>query len=216
MNNRNICFYLLLTGILLAPVNSLKAQQADYRPELFFREDWKEIPAELPVNQGHVENPNLTLHLYGPGKDGIKKSHHDKPVDDPYYIWSGPCEANWMVALEHKDAMVDLSGYARIRWRTKQAGFRQLRVTLKLSDGTWLVSRESDGQSGDWRIKEFVVGDMQWFQLDPQTIIEQKEVENPDLTQVIEIGFTDLMRGGRGLACSRLDWIEVYGETIEK
>jgi hypothetical protein len=216
MINRNIHFYLLFTGILFTSVCSLTAQNADYRPGLFFREDWKEIPPELPVNQGHVENEDLVLHLYGLGKDGIKKSNHDKPVDDPYYIWSGPCEANWMVTLEHKDAMADLSGYSRIRWRTKQAGFRQLRVVLKLSDGTWLVSRESDGASGDWRTKEFIVRDMRWFQLNPETIIEQNEVVDPDLTRVVEVGFTDLMRGGRGLACSRLDWIEVYGETIDK
>jgi hypothetical protein len=28
---------------------------------------------------------------------------------------------------------------------------------------------------------------------------------------VEEVGFTDLMPGGISAACSRLDWIEVYG-----
>lgn len=60
--------------------------QADYRPGLFFREDWKEIPAEIPLSQKHVNNPDLTVQLYGPGQDSLKKSHHDRPADDPYYV----------------------------------------------------------------------------------------------------------------------------------
>lgn len=214
MQTRQIVYPLIFIGILIT--SSLHAQQADYRPGLFFREDWKEIPAEQPVNQNHVANDKLELHLYGPGKSFIKKSHHDTPADDPYYIWSGPCEGNWMVALEHKEAMADLSEYSRIRWRSKQAGLRELRVALKLSDGTWLVSQESDGPSGDWRIREFIVSDMRWFELDPETVLVEREVVDPDLTGVMQIGFTDLMRGGRSLACSRLDWIEVYGKEVAK
>ena len=80
-------------------VLALPALVAQERPGLFFREDWKESPAATPVTQEHVVNSNLLLGLYGPGKDGIKKSHHDRPADDPYYIWSGTCAANWAVAL---------------------------------------------------------------------------------------------------------------------
>jgi len=36
-------------------------------------------------------------------------------------------------------------------------------------------------------------------------------VEKPDLNRVEEVGFTDLMRGVGTPACSRVDWIEVYG-----
>ena len=64
------------------------------RPGLFFREDFKETPAETPATQAHIANPNLILSLHGPGKAGVKKSHHDKPLDDPYYIWTGTCEGN--------------------------------------------------------------------------------------------------------------------------
>ena len=112
---------------------------AQDRPGLFFREDWKETAAALPVTQEHVANPDLVLSLYGPGKGGIKKSHHDKPADDPFYIWSGECQGNWAVSLRHKAALVDLTGHAKIRWRSEQAGYRQLRILLKLSDGTWIV-----------------------------------------------------------------------------
>jgi hypothetical protein len=61
--------------------------QNSYRPGLFYREDWKETPAEIPLNQSHVENSALTVHLYGAGIDSLKKSHHEKPADDPYYGW---------------------------------------------------------------------------------------------------------------------------------
>ena len=40
---------------------------AQYRPSMFFREDWKEIPAATPVTQAHVVNKDLILGLYGPG-----------------------------------------------------------------------------------------------------------------------------------------------------
>ncbi len=88
-------------------VVSLLAQD---RPGLFFREDWKETPPETPVTQAHVANPELVLSLHGPGKAGIRKSHHDKPADDPYYVWTGECPATCALSLRHKSASVDLTG----------------------------------------------------------------------------------------------------------
>ncbi len=189
---------------------------ADYRPSLFFREGWKEIPYATPVTQEHVANEDLILTLYGPGADSIRKSNHDRPVDDPYYIWSGLAGGNWAVTLKHRDYYADLSDYARIIWRTKQSGFRNLRIVLKLADGTWLVSDQYDGPSGDWRIREFNIMDVTWYQLDIERIYEGRAVNGPDLSKIDEIGFTDLMRGGRSNACSRLDWIEVYANRVSR
>jgi hypothetical protein len=59
---------------------------------LFFREDWKESPPATPVTQEHVGNPDLILGRHGPGQAQIRKSHHDQPADDPYYVWSGEAE----------------------------------------------------------------------------------------------------------------------------
>jgi hypothetical protein len=94
-------YRLILLGMLLIPIFSL-AQEEIYRPGLLFREDWKEIPAEIPLHGGHVSNADLIVGLYGPGKDSIKKSHHETPPDDPYYIWSGLCTGNWAVTLKQK------------------------------------------------------------------------------------------------------------------
>ena len=206
---------LVLLGTLMIQTG-IRAQHGDYRPGLLFREDWKEIPAEIPVTQKHVNNPDLILGLYGPGRDSIKKSHHDTPVDDPYYIWSGLCQGTWAVTLKHRSRDINLSKYARIRWRTKQIGFRELHILLKLAAGTWLVSKQSDPSSGDWRISEFILDDLEWYSLDLATITEMKPVADPDLSGVVEIGFTDLMQGGKSDSCSRLDWIEVYGYLVKR
>jgi hypothetical protein len=186
------------------------------RPPLFFREDWKETPAATPVTQEHVANPKVLLALYGPGKDGIKKSHHDKPADDPFYIWTGTCVGNCAIALRHKDSYVDLRGQSKIVWRSKAVGFRQTRIILKLANGTWLVSDQFDDESKDWRVREFNVSDIRWRKLDIKAVVEGAWVDNPDLSKVDEIGWTDLMTGGNSIACSRVDWIEVWGKAVKR
>ncbi len=209
----NRATFLLLLFIVVSGV--LSAQES-YRPGFFFREDWKETPAEIPLSQKHVNNPDLLVQLYGPGQDSLKKSNHEKPVDDPFYVWSGLCLGNWIVTLKHKTQNVDLTGFAKIRWRSKQFGFRLLRITLKLADGTWLISDQFDGPSKDWRIKEFNLQDIEWHILDPERIAEIGVAKNPDLSNVEEVGFTDLMPGGKSAACSRLDWIEVDGKRVKR
>ena len=189
---------------------------AQDRPGLFFREDWKETPAETPVTQAHVANPDLVLSLHGPGKDGIRKSHHDTPADDPFYIWLGTCTANCAISLRHKSALVDLTGQAKIRWRSKQSGFREARIILKLADGAWLVGDQSDPASLDWREREFNLADMRWRTLDIKTVIEGDWVDKPNLSRVDEIGWTDLMTGGGTPASTRVDWIEVYGQQVKR
>ena len=77
---------------------------------LFFREDWKESPFALPITSEHVANPLLRMELHGPGKNGVKKSHHAEIENDPFYVWSGRCEMNWALSLKKGGALVDLSG----------------------------------------------------------------------------------------------------------
>ncbi len=201
-------------ALLLAFLASIAS--ADDRPGLFFREDWAESPPAIPVNQEHVTGKSLVLGLHGPGGSVVKKSHHDRPADDPFYLWSGLCPGNWAVSLSRQDSAVDLTGLAKVRWRAKQAGFRHLRLVLKLADGSWLVSEETDGPSSDWRIHDFHIPDVRWRSLDIKTVVEGPWVDNPDLSRVQAVGFTDLMAGGQSRACSRLDWIEVYGRRVER
>jgi hypothetical protein len=204
--------------VLITTIISIQAAAQGYRPALFFREDFKETPAEIPVSQEHIANPEVTFSTYGPGQDSLKKSHHEQPVDDPYYMWSGLCLDSWAVSFRHRNAYADLTSFAKIRWRTKQAGFHQLRILLKLADGTWLISDKFDGPSTDWRVSEFNVSDIHWWLFDMDMLKEVKPLpyNEVDLSKVEEIGCTDLMRGGRSNACSRLDWIEVYATPVSK
>jgi len=208
---RRVSLFLLVS--ILGIYSNVRAQE---RPALFFREDWKEIPAAKPVTQEHVSNPDLLVSRHGPGEAGIKKSHHDQPADDPWYIWSGEALGNWAISLRHKKSYVDLTGLAKVRWRSKQAGFRQLRLILKLADGRWMVSDEFDGPSADWRVYEFNLADIRWRRLDIEKIIEGSWESNPNLSRVEEVGWTDLMTGGGSVACSRVDWIEVYGKIVPR
>jgi hypothetical protein len=211
--------FLILIGAASTTAQTPSARRApleDSRPPLFFREDWKEIPAATPVTPEHLMNPKLQLALYGPGKDGVKKSHHETPKDDPYYIWLGECARNCAIALRDRESYVDLTGLAKIRWRTKQSGFHELRLILKLRDGTWLVSDHAEGATADWHETEFAIADVRCRRLDIKTIVEGPWVEKPDLKKVDEIGWTDLMAGGNSPASSRVDWIEVYGKPVRR
>jgi hypothetical protein len=207
-------FLPLLLLLACRPAGNLPAQATD--AALFFREDWKEIPAATPVTQEHLVHPELVLSLHGPGREGIKKSYHPEIPNDPFYIWSGECTGNWALSLRHRSQQVDLTGPAQVRWRARQSGFRQLRLLLKLADGTWLVSEAAQGPSDDWQVKAFTPAALRWRTLNIDTVTEGKWVENPNLRQVEEIGFTDLMTGGKTPASSRLDWIEVFGREVER
>lgn len=189
-----------------APNPATRAPQS-----LAFREDWKETPAATPASQAHVANPDLVLTLHGPGRDLIKKSHHDQPADDPYYIWSGDTKAPWAISLRHRLGPIDLSGQSRVRWRAKQSGFHELRLIVQIDEKQWIVSDQSDGASADWREREFSIRDLTWRTLDIAQVVEGRPVEKPSLSKVLAIGVTDLRAGGGTPASSRLDWIEVYG-----
>jgi hypothetical protein len=121
-----------------------------------------------------------------------------------------------MVSLKHKTKNVDLTEFAKIKIRSKQTGLRELRITLKLANGNWLVSHQSASPSKDWRIVEFNIQDIVWHNLNNENITEIGVSNNPDHSNVEEIGFTDLMPGGKSKASSRLDWIEVYGKPVKR
>ena len=205
---QNLIFLIILT---LSFYNKVNAQSS---LDLFFREDWKETEAALPVTQEHVANPELELTLHGEGKNGIKKSNHPHIPNDPFYIWSGECRGNWAVSLKHTLQNVDLTGPAEIHWRSKQSGFRQLRLILKLAEGKWLISDQKEGESEDWQIKTLKIAELRWRELNIDRVIEGNWIDKPDLSKVEEIGFTDLMVGGQSKASSRLDWIAVYGVPV--
>src|ERR1700682_43125 len=200
----------------------------DHRPPLFLRESWRDPFAtdgkqEPGVRQDHVESPNLELKLYGPPNMDVRIVHHTAPKDDPTYIWSGSSPTNWLLTLRDRNSYVDLSGLvAKIRWRTKMAGFHLLRPVLKLADGTFLVGDHAEAYAGDWLVTEFTLADVRGRGLDiGRGVVETIDGQwkrDPDLSRVDEVGFTDLMRGSGGGpgGGTRVDWIEVYGNPVAR
>ncbi|MHC4394720.1 MAG: hypothetical protein ACYS1A_03615 [Planctomycetota bacterium] len=204
-----------LLGLLVIAGCGLTESPSE-RTDLFFREDFKETPPVTPVTQEHVANPQLLLSRHGPAKDLIKKSNHAPIPNDPWYIWSGMCDGNWALTLAKKGALVDLSANGQIRWRTKQAGPNVLKVVLGTDDGKWLVSEQGFGETPDWHEFSADIAILKWRSLDINTIEAGKRIGQPDLRKVRSVGWTDLTRGGASSACTRVDWIEVYGKEIVK
>ena len=192
------------------------------RPALFFREEWKQAPGgtEAAVNPADaVANADLELKLYGPGGKDIQLSGSAQNQANPLHLWTGLCEQVCAAALRNKDNYVDLTGLAMIRWVTKVSGFHQVHLIVKLADGTWLVGDHADGSTVDWHEDEFSIGDVRWRKLNIAKVVTTGDwVNNPDLSKVDEIGFTDLLPGsGHGPGgWSDVAKIEVYGKSIKR
>jgi hypothetical protein len=202
--------------------------QTPQYPPLFFREDWKLAGGLSNINtpqepehvlfQGDVANPNLEVHLYGDktGPVTVKQTGNN----DITYVMTLLCASNCAVTLRDKNNDVDLSGLATIRWRTKVSGFHLLHPIVKLADGTWLVGDHATALSSDWVESEIQLADVRWQSLNIEDVIEgrgYKWIDNPNLSRVEEIGFTEMMRGGgHGASGSRIDWIEVYGKSVPR
>lgn len=187
---------------------------------LLFREDWAEIPFALPITQEHVANPDLQLHLYGGAVDFLKKSNHDHIPNDPYYVWSGEIRdtAIWAATFSYKDrTVIDLSGEASISWRTRQSGEHCLRVVLRLVDGDWLISEPVVCQSAEWQVTTHTLSTLSWSGLgaDELDFSKAAPVTDPDLTSVVEVGFTDMKAAAGSPSSSRVDWLEVRGSPAQ-
>ncbi len=186
---------------------------AEERP--VFREDWKEIPAALPITANHVANSALRMETHGPGKLGIKKSHHVEIENDPYYVWSGQCKFRWAVSLRMNGHLVDLTAPdAKIRWRSRQSGDHALHLLVKLPGERWFISEQSDNGK-EWHEHHFDLANLTWRHFSIINAVAEEPVDTPDLSRVEQIGVTDQRPGGGSKASSRLDWIEVYGSAIK-
>ena len=109
----------------------------DHRPLVAFREDWMDATPGVPTDykdkdlDAHLQNKNLTMVRYGAGAKDVIYDRHVAPRDDPGYIWLGACAAGpCVITLKDKTDYLDLSNpMSKVVWRTKQGGFRQLRLS---------------------------------------------------------------------------------------
>ena len=195
-------------------------------PPLLFREVWQQPPHTGPLNDENrritpqaLTNTDLELRLYGTDAQNIQVTSHNGVPD----LWTGFTNSPVALTLRHKNSYLDLTGLTRMRWRTRTENLHVLHPVVKLADGTLLVGSQtfsspqrrmvgSEAFSGNFVVSEVTFDDQRWFQLDPMKVVVMKEVGNPDLSRVDEIGFVDLMPGGgHGFAgCSNVSWIEIY------
>ena len=176
--------------------------------KIIIREDWAETPPELPVTQKHVTNDKLTLQLHGDSKDKIKKSHHKKIKNDPFYIWSGRTRSVWAVSLKLKEEVAVAGKNLTVKWRTKQYK-RTLQLIVQNEEGKWFIYKDGTGESKDWLESRIKIDATNWHEFDIDKLSMGKAVDKLELKSLKAFGFTDLTAGGDSKACSRLDWIEL-------
>ena len=158
------------------------------------------------------------MRLYGTDARNIQVTEHNGVPD----LWTGFATSPVALTLRHKNAYLDLTGAdeALAGERARRTS-TSLHPVVKLADGTLLAGSQtfsspqrpmvgSNAFSGNFVVSEVTFDDQRWFQLDPVKVVTLKEVGNPDLSRVDEIGFVDLMPGGgHGFAgCSNVSWIE--------
>ena len=66
----------------------------------------------------------------------------------------------------------------------------------------------------DWQVFNVKMSILTWRSFNPYKIEAGNSIEKPDLQKVKYIGWTDLTIGKGSNACTRLDWLEVYGKSV--
>ena len=194
---------------------------------LLFHEKWTRGPMAQPMLQDNLGNQHLTLHLYG-NPNEIRKTFH--PDED--YTYTGETIENWALTVSDKTSYWNLTGDGRIRFRTRNSGYRFLHVVIKTADGRYFVSEEGAGESTAWIETDYILSNLRWRNLmmtDTPTNASNRRAPNPkrvpiiptspgtpDLARVEEVGFSDLMPGGWIPSTSRVNAFWLYGKAVPR
>jgi hypothetical protein len=194
---------------------------------LLFHEQWTRAPQAQPMLQDNLGNQHLTLHLYG-NPNEIRKTFH--PDED--YTYTGETIENWALTVSDKSVYWNLTGDGRIRFRTRNSGYRFLHVVIRTADGRYFVSEEGAGESTAWIETDYILSNLRWRNLmmtDTPTNASNRRAPNPkrvpiiptssatpDLSRVDEVGFSDLMPGGWIPSTSRVNAFWLYGKAVPR
>jgi hypothetical protein len=194
---------------------------------LLFREGWTRAPMAQPMTQENLGNQHLRLHVYG-NPDEIRKTFH--PDED--YTYTGETTTNWALTVSDPKVHWDLSGDGRVRFRTRNSGYRFLHVVIRTADGSYFVSEQGAGESTAWIDTDFILSNLTWRNLlmtDTPTNASNRRSPDakrvpivptsratPDLSRVAEVGFSDLMAGGWIPATSRVQAFELWGKAVPR
>lgn len=221
---------------LLALASVLAAQQpaaaAAPRPPrvgtpvpLAFRAEWRpaEVPGrQEPLSQSRLAGTQLLLHMYGSYLPEGFLFSHQFPEQVPH-VFNGLCQVTCALMISDKDSYVDLSGLGKVRMVSFINGLHQVRVVLKLADGTMLMSDQVIAPSSDYRVSELVMRDIRWRRMNQDRVVEDPdgkwfEPGTADLSKVDQVGWTDMSPGishGSG-GYANVGWIEAYGPLVPR
>jgi hypothetical protein len=227
-------------AVLVVPFVSASAQQAPppapVAATLAFKVEWVRPTSQedtkvryMPVQQ-NVADPNVVMTFYGNAAKQILTTGAPGSTVTPYGVWGGTAEGPYAVTFKMKDAYVDMTGLANIRWFTKTTGFHSVRPVIKLADGNLLVGDLTFESMAKLSLHEFSLLNIRWIKLDSERIVTVPPgrvsgnpnvgiwFPTPDLTKIDEIGFVDLMPGsghGQG-GYIQLAGIEVNGKKVPR
>jgi hypothetical protein len=195
--------------------------------QLLFHEAWTRAPMAQPMTQDNLGNKDLDLHIYGNANE-IRKAFH--PEED--YTYTGETVENWALTVSARASYWNLAGDGRIRFRTRNSGYRFLHVVIRTADGKYFVSEEGSGESTAWIETDYILSNLHWRNLlmtdtpsnasnrrqpnPKRTPIVATSPATPDLTRVDEVGFSDLMPGGWIPSTSRVNAFWLYGKSVPR
>jgi hypothetical protein len=164
-----------------------------------------------------VSNPRLELKVYGLDARAVMAWEHDGRVD----LWTGMAASPIAMTVRDRQNYLDLTGLARVRWIVRTEGLHVLYPVVKLADGRLLAGNRPITTDGDFLQVELAFagfGRIRWYLLDPVRVVTTREVLDPDLSKVDEVGFVDLAPGGgHGRAgWANLSTVEVYATPLPR
>jgi hypothetical protein len=232
----------IIAAMLAMPLAVAQAQQGPppgpppVAATLAFKVEWVRPASQedtkvryMPV-QENIADPNVVMTFYGKAAKQILTTSAPGNPAAPYGVWCGTAEGPFAVTFKRKDALLDMTGLANIRWQTKTSGFHAVRPVVKLANGTLLIGDLSFESVAKLSLHEFSLLNIRWIKLDPERIVTVTAgpavgnpnpgiwVPSPDLSKVDEIGFADLMPGsghGQG-GYIQIGGIEVNSKTVPR
>jgi hypothetical protein len=229
---RSLAASMLALALLAGGVSAQQPAAAAPRPPrvgtpvpLALRAEWRpaEVPGrQEPITQGRLVGDQVRLHLYGSYlPEGLIFSHQF--AEQVPHVFNGLCQITCAMLFSDKDNLLDLSGLAKVRTVSFINGLHQVRILIKLVDGTMWMSDQAIGPSSDYRISELVVRDIRWRLMNSERVVESAdgrwmEPGSPALARVEQVGWTDMSPGishGQG-GYANVGWFEVYGVKVPR
>ena len=200
---------------------------ANEPPKLIFHEGWTRAPLAQPITQENLANQNLTLHIYGDANQ-IRKAMH--PLDD--YTYTGETTTNWALTVSDKTSLWDVTAAARSASRPRTPATASCTSSSRPPTASTSRARRARASRACGSRPTYIFQDLHWRNLlmtdtpsnasnrrqpDPKRVpIIPTSKGTPDLTQIDEVGFSDLMEGGWIPATSRVAAFELYGKAVPR